>query len=53
MVSYFRGKPYLINLISMLPEKDNILNRENLLKGKDSPQQIKALVPYLVVVSAK
>ncbi len=52
-VNFAIKSDYLSNLISMLPEMDEIEGRENQLTGKPLEEQIELLTPFVVVVNAQ
>lgn len=47
-VNFAIKSDYLINLISLLPEKNSILERNNLLQGMTVEKQIELLEPFVV-----
>lgn len=52
-VNFAIKSDYLINLISMLPESKDILEREASLEGQLTKEQVLALLPYVVTVYAR
>jgi len=44
---------YLLNLISMLPEDEELSKRRNFLKGKSLEEQIELITPFVVAIKAK
>lgn len=44
---------YLSNLVSMLPEEEKILKRENVLLGKSFEEQIDLITPFVVTITAE
>jgi len=52
-VNFAIKSAYLKNLIFMLPEHDESLDRESSLKDKETKEQVADLVPYIVTVYAK
>ncbi len=44
---------YLLNLVSMLPEDEELSNRRNLLSGKSLEDQIELITPFVVTIKAK
>ena len=49
-VNFAIKSTYLINLISMIPGGDEILNRKNLVKQNKMEQQIEQLNPFVVQI---
>ena len=52
-VNFAIKSDYLSNLISMLPEADEIRSRKNLLSSKSLAEQIEMLIPFMVTVKAR
>lgn len=52
-VNFAIKSDYLINLISMLPEGESILDRNGKLAGRTLEEQVETMVPYVVTVLAK
>ncbi len=43
---------YLKNLVSMLPESDDIIDRKSCLLNKPLSEQVEKLIPFIVTVKA-
>jgi len=52
-VNFAIKSDYLLNLISMLPDESEIINRKNKLLGKSLETQIELLAPFIVNIKAK
>lgn len=52
-VNFAIKSDYLLNLVSMLPEYNEIKNRQNKLIDKNLETQIELLVPFIVNIKAK
>ena len=52
-VNFAIKSDYLLNLISMLPDESEIINRKNKLLGKSLETQIELLTPFIVNIKAK
>ncbi len=44
---------YLLNLVSMLPEDEELSKRRNLLSGKNLEDQIELITPFVVTIKAR